>query len=307
MLPEIKSKKKSIYYFAFCALIIVGCYFIAGYGYAFSFGQFVHSDNARVAAHQAVPASGPRVKYVAIGNSITAGVGDDYDADNTSIDGRNTGGGFEPILNDRLTFEKGISHSIINAGVEGSTSADGLASIHSILASHGDAYGFLIMYGTNDARPWNHIPPGPGPGSFQNNMQQIINAITAAGIKVWIAKPPIALGRGASSDPYPDPDNGERSLNIKEYIQIIENGLNGITLPCPDFYTYFNTMDPQTGRYRYLDQYADYLHPNGEGYRSMAQVWFNILIQTPSLNPPTNLTIVNKPSATKRLQAQTQR
>ncbi|MCK4983912.1 MAG: SGNH/GDSL hydrolase family protein [Desulfobacterales bacterium] len=307
MLSERKSGKKSIYYFVFCAIIIVGRSFIPNYGYAFSTEQYINPANGRVAPHKAVPASNPFFKYVAIGNSITAGVGDDYDADNTSVDGRNTGGGFEPILNDLLTFAKGISHSVVNAGVPGSTSENGLASIHSILASHGDAYGFLIMYGTNDARPWHHIPPGPGPGSFQDNMQQIINAITAAGIKVWIAKPPIALGQSVNSAPYPYPDNGERSLNIKEYIHIIENALNGITLPCPDFYTYFNTIDPQTGRYRYLDQYADNLHPNGNGYRAMAQVWYNILMQAPSLNAPTNLRIGNNLSTTKILQGQIQR
>jgi hypothetical protein len=41
------------------------------------------------------------------------------------------------------------------------------------------------------------LSPADGgyPGSFKDNMQQIIDAINAAGKEVCIAKPPITLGR----------------------------------------------------------------------------------------------------------------
>jgi hypothetical protein len=130
-------------------------------------------------------------------------------------------------------------------------------------------------------------------------MQGIINAITAAGKKVWIAKPPIALADGVNYPPYPDPDNGQRSLNIKEYIQIIESGLIGGAFTGPDFYNYFNSVDPQNGRIRYKDQYADNLHPNGKGYQSMAWGWFEILSQASTPSPPTNFRISHKVAADK--------
>jgi len=62
------------------------------------------------------------VEYVAFGDSITMGGGsngDDYTPDDTSLDGRNTGGGYEPILNNLLTSATGIPHSIINEGTVG--------------------------------------------------------------------------------------------------------------------------------------------------------------------------------------------
>ncbi len=231
--------------------------------------------------------------FVAIGDAITHGDFDDYPSDDTSQDGRNTGGGYEPVLNDLLTaFENGIPHNIINAGGGEPASADGLASIATTLAQYPEAQRYLIMYGTVDARPWAHVPSGLGKnpgdtgysGSYKANMQQIINAINNAGKEACLAKLPIALGDGnASVPPYPDPDTGARSVYIKEYNAVIDelvsDPLNNITVTPPDFYNYFKGVDPATGNPRYEDQYHDNIHPNGLGYRSMAELWFNALTQ----------------------------
>ena len=60
--------------------------------------------------------------YVAIGDSITEGYGDIYWQDNISSDGRDVGGGFEPILNNLLTTARSIPHHIANEGVGGTKS-----------------------------------------------------------------------------------------------------------------------------------------------------------------------------------------
>jgi lysophospholipase L1-like esterase len=225
--------------------------------------------------------------YVAVGNSITDGFGDDDPSDDISEDGRNSGGGFEPILNDLLTSATGQSHTIANEGVGGATSADGLASIPTVLNAHPDSWRFLVQYGTNDANPLFPIPSGRGlnpgdpgyPGTFKDNMQQITDAINAAGKEVCLAKPPITLGDSTFGTPYVDPDTGARNVLIKEYIDVIDelknDPLNGIAVPTPDFYGLFN--ENVTGGKRYDFEYADNLHPNGEGYRSMADGWLQSL------------------------------
>ena len=43
---------------------------------------------------------------------------------------------------------------------------------------------------------------------------------------------------------------------------------NGLQVIPPDFYAWFNSRP---------DQLADGLHPNGTGYQSMANLWFNAL------------------------------
>ena len=70
---------------------------------------------------------------------------------------------------------------------------------------------------------------------------------------------------------------------IKEYIEVIDelvnNPANYTRIEPPDFYSFFKEIDLDTGQARYEDQYIDGLHPNGEGYQSMAQLWFNALTQ----------------------------
>jgi lysophospholipase L1-like esterase len=229
--------------------------------------------------------------YVAIGDSITFGYGDDNTLDDISSDGRNYGGGFEPLLNDFLTDNTAVPHDIINEGVSGADSSDGLAVIDGLLQKHTEAQRFLVQYGTNDAWPILPVPSGKGlepgnpgyPGTFKDNMQQIIQAINNDEKEVCLAKPPIALGDSADGEPYEDPDNGQRSLLIKEYNEVIDelvsDSSNQIDIIPPDFYGYFNYYDPQAGTYRYEIEYFDNLHPNGQGYHSMAEQWFEALTQ----------------------------
>jgi lysophospholipase L1-like esterase len=175
--------------------------------------------------------------------------------------------------------------------VGGDTSVDGLNYIPTALGLYPDARRYLLQYGTNDARPWAPVPSGKGlnpgdpgyPGTYKDNMQQIIDAINNAGQEVCLAKIPIALGDTVNSVPYVDPDTGARSVLIKEYNEVIDefenDPSNDITVTPPSFYNFFKEIDPGTGNPRYEDQYADNLHPNGIGYQSMAGLWFDALTQ----------------------------
>ena len=227
-------------------------------------GQEVQGDST----HDQVTPVGVGDYYVAIGDSITRGSHDDIPTDDTSSDLRNTGGGYEPILNDLLTDAvdgKGYPHTVFNEGASGHGSVEGLALLPSILTKHPKAEYFLIQYGTNDA--WAPTPSGLGlqlgndgyAGSFKDNMQQIITLIKNDGRVPCLSKVPIAL------DPY-------SSLNtaIQEYNQVIDELVsdNNIVVVPPDFYTFFEVNQ---------DQMADGLHPNGVGYQSMATIWRDVL------------------------------
>jgi lysophospholipase L1-like esterase len=258
-----------------------------------SMGPIAAYTFTNVTANHAIQASfDTEHRFIAMGDSITEGFGDDIAADDSSQDGKNNGGGFEPILNDLLTaYELGFPHDIVNEGVGGDISADGLAFIPTALGLYPHAKKYLLLYGTNDADIWLAVPSGRGltpgdagyPGTYKDNMQQIIDAINNAGKTVCLAKIPIALGDGPFSIPFPDPDNAARNLLIKEYNQVIDELVsdpsNAITVPPPDFYNYFKDIDPVTGNPRHADQYSDNLHPNGLGYQSMANLWFYALTQ----------------------------
>jgi len=223
--------------------------------------------------------------YVAFGDSITAGSNDDISSDDISIDGRNIGGGYEPILNNLLTSAKGCPHTVVNEGIGGEESIEGLARVQSVLDAHLDAQYFLILFGTNDSHGTLPVPSGLDgngvllktgdqgyAGSFLDHMQQMVDKVKLAGKLPVLAKVPITLGPCSTCIPFVDPDTASRNLLIQKYNVVIEalaSAIGSGIIP-PDFYGYFRT---------HQDQLADNLHPDGVGYQSMASLWYDALTQ----------------------------
>ena len=202
--------------------------------------------------------------YVAAGDSITAGVGDDIKSDDISTDGRDREGGYTPLLNNKLTATTRLPHKVAMEGVPGVTSPGYLARLPRIINRHPNASTYLVLLGTNDASI--PLPSGQGlsagqagfAGSFKDNMQQIIDLLAASGKHVYLAKIPWA-NAGATLD-----------ATIQEYNSVIDElvTVNGIGATPPDFYHYFlgNPIE-----------LSDTLHPNGTGYDSMGSLWQSTL------------------------------
>ena len=260
-----------------------------------------HVVDARIINESGTEITGPNTQdqavqvgignyLVATGDSITFGYGGVL---NTSQDGRNTDKGFEPLLNDQLTSSLSIPHTVVNEGVSGQISAYGASEIDTILAKHPNAQRILVQWGTNDADPvWYAVPSGLGlnpgdpgyPGSFKDNMQQIIDAINNDGKEACLAKLPIVIGVESTGPKYADPANpptGSRGDFVMQYNAVIDelknDPPNNITVTPPDFWALFN--ENVTGGRRYDFEYFDNIHPNGTGYQSMANRWFQVLTQ----------------------------
>jgi lysophospholipase L1-like esterase len=205
--------------------------------------------------------------FVAIGDSISEGQGDDIASDDTSQDGRNSEGGFTPILGDALTGERGYPNFCAMEGIGGFTSVQGLDRLPRVLDAHPLAQFYLILYGTNDAGFLLPIPSGEGlsqgdpsyPGTFKDNIQQMIDLILNAGKEPYLAKIPFALNASSS-----------RSNAIQAYNRVIDELVseNSITIVPPDFYTFF--LNNQ-------NMMSDNFHPDGVGYQNMAQMWADAL------------------------------
>ncbi|MGE5753270.1 MAG: SGNH/GDSL hydrolase family protein, partial [Deltaproteobacteria bacterium] len=157
--------------------------------------------------------------------------------------------GYEPLLGNLLGAQ------VANAGVSGTTSSDGAASISVTLSAHPTATHYLVMYGSNDA----FVPAVPI-GSYKDSMQRIVSAIVAAGKTPCLAKVPYASN--------PDLDDAA----IRGYNEAVDElvAANGIACASPDFYSWFIS---------HPGQLADGLHPNGTGYQSMATLWNAVLPQ----------------------------
>ncbi|MCA9468722.1 MAG: discoidin domain-containing protein, partial [Nitrospira sp.] len=197
-----------------------------------------------------------------LGDSITAGIGDNDPSDALSQDGRNTntGSGFSPLLNDLLTAERNYPHNIYNDGIQGETSAGILIRTPGFLKKRPKASHFLLLVGTNDANS-GLVPSGAGtnpptPGTYKDNLQKIIDLIhnPALGREVYLAKVPFATSLVHNGD-------------IQAYNQAIDElvSTNGISIVPPDFYTHFETHQSEL-----IDTVS---HPNGMGYKSMSSLW----------------------------------
>jgi len=201
------------------------------------------------------------IHLVGLRDDITAGLRDDNPGDDISLDGRNTGGGYQSVLNDLLTAGNLKPVTVLDEGNSGETSFGGAARIEQVLARTPAAQGYLVFYGVNDAIA------GVTKDAFKTNMQQIITAVRDAGKAIFLAKAP------------PDLIDSVRDARIEEYnaaiVELVNNQANGfVGYAPPDFHAYFsdplNGPDPSSVNDLMA---ADNLHPNGEGYRSMARLW----------------------------------
>lgn len=108
----------------------------------------------------------PRVKIVALGDSLTAGYG------------LRPAEAFPIVLQRRLE-ERGHKIEIVNAGISGDTTAGGLARLDWAVPDGTDAV--ILELGANDALG------GRPPADARRNLDQILTRLKARGIEVLLA------------------------------------------------------------------------------------------------------------------------
>ena len=224
------------------------------------------------------------VHLVGLGNSIAGGLKDDINGDDTSLDGRNTSGGYQSVLNDLIAADTSGPITVLADGNAGENTAEGVARINAVLARNPEAQGFLLLYGANDARASRILDSGLGlypgdsgyDGSFKDYMEQLMSAILDAGKQVFPGKALPKFVNGNSNDP------GVATLNaaLQQFNLVIDElladfGLDG-SYQAPDFYSYFIANPGE------MD--ADGVHPNGTGYQSLARGWCESLDGQPGIS-----------------------
>lgn len=204
-------------------------------------------------------------QIVSIGDSITNGVFDDIVADDASADGRFNSGGFQAILNNRLTQSAGVPVTVFDKSNPGDKAADGVTKINRMLSAHAQADAVLIMYGTNDTEATS-VDPGVAVADYTSQMRAIVDAaITAtSSAKIFLARIPPVIGRPARNQL-------ARSFNtaIADLVAEFAATHPGRVLLGPDFFAHFNTHPTEMN--------SDGFHPNGIGYQSMAALWFDAI------------------------------
>ncbi|GMQ88581.1 MAG: hypothetical protein BMS9Abin09_0009 [Gammaproteobacteria bacterium] len=220
------------------------------------------------------------IHLLALGDSITTGLFDDITGDDTSIDTRNTGGGYEPVLNDHLSaYNSGSPVTVINDGISGELTPAGVGRIGFVLARTPGVQAYLVGYGTNDSGGSLPLlsglglnPGDPGyTGSYKDYLQQIIDAVVPA--------PPAGAGKLVFFPKIPPfLSSSTRDAKVQEYNQVIDELVARLKIDYPsgylnytppDFHSYF-TANPS-------EMISDLIHPNGTGYQSMGRLWCEAL------------------------------
>ena len=209
--------------------------------------------------------------YVAFGDSISEGTGD-----NLTADGR----GFPILLQDQLYARSGYTQVVFNEGHGGLKTPEASEDptnqkrdIDDILARHPKAEFVTYMIGTNDALQQSLTKYGlgaqPGEAAYENSYKDYVQRVITKVIDpsatppriMYIAKIPPTTGRLNYANQY-----------IDQYAQVIDELVAEnpeIFVAPPDFQCYFSA-NPQL--------IADGIHPDGQGYIAIADLWFKMIL-----------------------------
>lgn len=216
--------------------------------------------------------------FVAVGDSITFGIGDNFNADNTESHGwvQNVQGYEAPLAGALNLLNAQVPTIIYNSGFPGDRSQNVVwgGRLDRVLAKHSDANKVLVMLGTNDvgtnvASGLNCVGTACS-NTFKSNMLELIRKVRAAGKKPYVARIPPRFG-DTETALYATPETHAKNLKAQEVNTVITEQL-GLAADeiGPDFYTAF--LAPGVNRF---SLFVDNLHPNALGYSLMAQLWYN--------------------------------
>ena len=201
------------------------------------------------------PAARAQTRYVAFGDSVTAGVGDP------------SGQGYPPRLEERLQASD-PGATVENAGLPGETTAEGLARIDGVLS--GEPGMLLLMEGTND------VSRGISSETGVFNLEAMARKADEAGWDVLHATLIPRLPAGAS--------DRDRQLN-GNFNRRLRNNVGERGLDLADPFEVFGSTEDVFARL-YSDDSNDLVgHPNAEGYELMADVFRDVLLGVDGVPP----------------------
>ncbi len=196
--------------------------------------------------------------YVAFGDSITAGVGDDP----ARIEP-----GYPPRLEDLLQAA-GDEATVVNQGLGGEKTPEGLARIDQVLDEGGDV--LLLMEGSNDIS--REISP-------ETTLFDLGEMAHRAEVRGWQAVQATVIPR--IPEAVVDPDNVvNQALNETIRDQAGNQGRNLV-----DNFEVFTELPHRFADY-YLHEADDHVgHPNAKGYDVMARAFFEALTGVDGVPP----------------------
>ncbi|MCH9651614.1 MAG: hypothetical protein K0U98_25535 [Deltaproteobacteria bacterium] len=202
--------------------------------------------------------------YVAFGDSITAGIGDD-----PNRPPRDTG--YPPRL-EALLQSNGLNASVINEGAPSEDTAEGLTRINGVLRRGGNV--LLLMEGTND------LGPGISAETTRFNLEEMARRAEARSFSV-IHTTVIPRLPNANRDP--------ENLDTQVINELIRDLAGVEDRDLADPFEIFGSTDDLYDDY-YDDDPNDRVgHPNARGYDLMAELFADVILGEDNVPPVTGL------------------
>lgn len=219
-------------------------YYTAGAAVPITVPQAAGSDLA-IPATLATGGNRPNVS-IAFGDSISYGTGS------------NDGTGYRTYLEANIRSYWGGSHRVINEGVEATRSFAGEQRMGSTLGRDRPAY-TLILYGTND---WNDGECRNSPPCYTIDAlrSMVLQARDASSFPILGTIPPV-------NPSFLDRDAEARNAWVRGMNDRIKTMARELRVPVADI------NDAFTRQASLPALFADFLHPNEQGYALMAQTW----------------------------------
>lgn len=199
-------------------------------------------------------------RYIAFGDSITFGIGDDPNRANP---------GYPPRL-EQLLNSRGVSATVINAGLSGEDTAGALSRVNRVLQDGGDF--FLLMEGTND------INEKVSRETTLFNLDQLAARAEAKGLQAVHGTVPPRLP-SANYD-------GNNHITADLAAGVRELAFSKQRRLADPFEAFFHGTADFTLLYT---GGSDKLHPNAAGYDLMARVFADVLTNVDTMPPVTGV------------------
>ncbi|MDY7093918.1 MAG: GDSL-type esterase/lipase family protein [Acidobacteriota bacterium] len=213
-----------------------------------------------LASMLAVPAAA-QIEYVAFGDSITEGFGDDAGQRER---------GYPPRLA-QLLADRGVNATVTNFGLGGETTAEGLSRIPVVFSQGGDV--LLLMEGTND------IGMRISPETIRFNLDSMADRAENNGFEVVLAT---IIPRFPTA-------NFDGSNRITGRLAgLIRELAHDEARELVDPFQVFFRDTPGVFDELYVGG-GDRLHPNGEGYDALAEIFADVLTGVDNVPPVTGL------------------
>ncbi|MFO0876088.1 MAG: GDSL-type esterase/lipase family protein [Gemmataceae bacterium] len=212
-----------------------------------------------LAALAADPA--PEVRIVTLGDSITRGVRPGVEAKDT----------FQVQLETLLT-EKKKTVKVINVGIGGERTDQGLARLARVLAAH-KPHIVAIMYGHNDS----HIDRGKTEprltaAQYEANLRKIIQALQDARVQPVLMTPPCYAKKSRQGGVAENPN-----VQLVKCAEVVRALARELKLPLIDHYAHWHRrLDDGDDTAAWT---TDLYHPNRAGHAEIAATMLPVLLK----------------------------